>query len=98
MDGIHGLINNKKNPKALFFALFIQVSVLKDCTPDNETEQAWCHICGGTLISEDWVLTGAHCMVKVPMEKIQVLLGAHNLNSDDKDMRFVRYQLSKVEP
>ena len=85
-----GSLITKRNPKTLFFALFIQVSVLKDCTPDNETEQAWCHICGGTLISEDWVLTGAHCMVKVPMEKIQVLLGAHNLNSDDKDMRFVR--------
>ena len=72
------------------FEQCVQVSVLKDCSAENDTEESWCHICGGTLISEDWVLTGAHCMVKVPMEKIQVLLGAHDLNSDDKDMRFVR--------
>ncbi|XP_038572920.1 LOW QUALITY PROTEIN: cathepsin G-like [Micropterus salmoides] len=83
--GSHGeadenhIINGKKTPENL---MLFMASVQKNMG----------HICGGFLISEDFVVTAAHCDRQNPTN---VVLGTLNLRKVDNDTMRYRVKTSK---
>ncbi|XP_045111201.1 uncharacterized protein LOC123504604 isoform X2 [Portunus trituberculatus] len=71
------------------------VAVLKVC---GREEQHYCNICGGTVISRRWVLTGAHCVVSIPVEKLGLLLGDHNLYTLTPSQKFFLVAAVYIHP
>lgn len=39
----------------------------------------WFHICGGAILSPDWILTAGHCLYGSNSRSLEVVAGAHNL-------------------
>lgn len=48
-----------------------------------ERQARWFHICGGAILSPEWILTAGHCLHGLDSQTIEVVAGAHDLAANE---------------
>lgn len=84
--GINGRVQNLQYQEnsADFGEYPAQAAILKRLSGTDSM-----FVCGGTLISQYWIATAAHCIKKHPISELKIRLGEWDVHRDDEFYPFV---------
>lgn len=77
------IVSGEKSPIHYPYQLSLQLYT-KD---KGLLSKTYSHICGASIISEEFMVTAAHCIVNQNTNKLSLLAGTSNLNEENKGSR-----------